>query len=68
MNQQPVILEHVIINKILEQILRNISKQILETKYTLKLGKLLWAIPNIKHYIFNPIPSKPILPDALPTP
>jgi hypothetical protein len=26
------------------------------------LGQLLQAIPNIKRYIFNPIPSKPTLP------
>jgi hypothetical protein len=25
------------------------------------LGQLLWAIPNIKRYIFNLIPSKPTL-------
>ncbi len=28
------------------------------TKYTLNLGQLLQAIPNIKCYIFNLIPSK----------
>ncbi len=34
----------------------------METKYTLNLGQLLWTIPDIKHYIFNSIPSKPTLP------
>ncbi len=29
----------------------------------MNLGQLLWAIPNIKHYIFNLVPSKPILPE-----
>jgi hypothetical protein len=47
---------------ILEEILRDIIKQVLETKYTLNLGRLLWAIPNIKCYILNPIPSKPTIP------
>jgi hypothetical protein len=42
--------------------MKDISKQVLETKYTLNLGQLLWVIPNIKHYILNPVPSKPILP------
>jgi hypothetical protein len=30
--------------------------------YTLNLGQLLWAILDIKRYIFNSVPSKPILP------
>jgi len=34
----------------------------LETKYTLNLGKLLQVILDIKHYIFNLVPSKPISP------
>ncbi len=55
-NQQPVITK-----KTLKEFLRDINKQVLETKYTLNLGQLLWAIANIKCYIFNPIPSKPIL-------
>jgi hypothetical protein len=29
------------------------------------LGQPFWAIPNIKCYIFNPIPSKPILPKSI---
>jgi len=35
----------------------------LETKYTLNLGQLLWVILDIKHYIFKSIPSKPVLPE-----
>jgi len=31
----------------------------------LNLGQLFWAIPNIKCYIFNPIPSKPSLPELI---
>ncbi len=30
----------------------------------MNLGQLLWAIPDIKQYIFNPVPSKPILPES----
>ncbi len=33
----------------------------METKYTLNLGQLLQVIPDIKYYIFNMVPSKPIL-------
>ncbi len=40
-NQQPIILEKITTNKTLEEILRNISKQVLETKYKLNLGQLL---------------------------
>jgi hypothetical protein len=47
-NQQPTISKYVIVEKTLEEILRDINKQILETKYTLNLGQLLRAIPNIK--------------------
>ncbi len=61
-NQQPIILEQVITNKILQEILRDFNKQVLETKYTLNLGQLLQRIFDIKHYIFNSIPSKPTLP------
>jgi len=56
-----MILKHVTIKKILEQILKDISKQVLETKHTLNFGQLLRMILNIKHYIFNPVPSKPTL-------
>jgi hypothetical protein len=61
-NQQPVISKQVNTDKTLEEILRNINKQVLETKYTLNLGQPLWAILDIKHYIFNMVPSKPTLP------
>jgi len=56
-----MILEQVTIKKILEQILKDISKQVLETKHTLNFGQLLRMIPNIKHYILNSVPSKPTL-------
>jgi hypothetical protein len=61
-NQQLVILKHVTAKNILEEILRDIIKQVLETKYTLNLGQLLWAIPDIKCYILNSVPSKPTIP------
>ncbi len=38
-NQQPIILEHVSTNNILEETLKDISKQVLETKYTLNLSQ-----------------------------
>ncbi len=60
-NQQPIISKEVITEKTLKEILKDINKQVLETKYTLNLGQLLWAIPNIKHYIFNSVPSKSTL-------
>ncbi len=47
--------------KTLKPILKDISKQVLGTKYTLNLGQLLWAILNIKRYLFNPVPLKPTL-------
>jgi len=52
-NQQLVISEQVTIEKTLKKYLRDISKQVLETKYTLNLWQLLWTIPNIKCDIFN---------------
>jgi hypothetical protein len=61
-NQQLVTLEHVTTYKTLEEILKDIITQDLETKYTLNLGQLLQMIPNIKRYILNLIPSKPIVP------
>jgi hypothetical protein len=67
MNQQPFISEQVITEKTLEEILRNINKQVLETKHTLNLGQLLRVILDIKHYIFNPIPSKPTLLESVVT-
>ncbi len=51
--------------KTLEEILKDISKQVLETQYTLNLGKLLQMIPNIKCYIFRRVPSKPVLLEAI---
>jgi hypothetical protein len=45
--------------------MKDINKQVLETKYTFNLGQLLWVTPNIKHYIFNLIPSQPILPKSV---
>jgi hypothetical protein len=57
-----VIEEHVTIEKTLEEILKNINKQVLKTKYTLNLGQLLQVILDIKHYILTLITSKPVLP------
>jgi hypothetical protein len=37
----------------LEEILKGISIQVLETKYTINLGQLLKIIPNITRYIFK---------------
>jgi hypothetical protein len=45
--------------------MKDINKQVLETKYTFNLRQLLWVIPNIKHHIFNSIPSQPILPKSV---
>ncbi len=41
--------------------MKDINKQVLETKYTLNLGQLLRVIPDIKCYILNPIPLKLVL-------
>jgi hypothetical protein len=60
-----VTLEYVILVKILGKKLKNINKQVLETKYTFNLKQLLWVIPDIKHHIFNFIPSQPILPKSV---
>ncbi len=57
-----MISKHVTIDKTLKEIIRDIRKQVLETKYTLNLGQLLRAILDIKRYILNPVPSKPALP------
>jgi hypothetical protein len=46
--QQLVISKQVTIKKTLEEILKDINKQVLETKFTLNLGQLLRANPNIK--------------------
>jgi hypothetical protein len=66
-NQQLVISEQVTTEKTLKEIIRNINKQVLETKYTLNLGQLLWVILDIKCYIFNSVPSKPTLPELIVT-
>jgi hypothetical protein len=62
-----MISKHVTTNKTLEEIIKDINKQVLETKYTLNLGQLLWVIPNIKCYIFNMVPSKLTLPKSIVT-
>ncbi len=56
-----MILEHVTTNKTLEESIRDINKQVLETKCTLNLGQLLKAILDIKGYILNPVSSKHVL-------
>jgi len=60
-NQQPMILEYVIIEKTLEEILMDINKQVLETKYIFNLGQLLQVILDIKRYIFNFVPFQHVL-------
>ncbi len=39
----------------------------METKYSLNLGQLLQVIPDIKHYILNLVPSKPVLLEPIVT-
>jgi hypothetical protein len=46
------------LDQTLEEILRDINTQVLETKYVINLGQLLKIVPNIKWYIFKPV--KPI--------
>jgi hypothetical protein len=41
--------------KILEEILKDISTQVLETKYVINLGQLLKIVLDIKRYIFKPV-------------
>jgi hypothetical protein len=60
-----VIEEHVTIEKNLEEILKDINKQVLETNYTLNLRQLLQVIHDIKRYILNLIPSKPIVQESV---
>jgi hypothetical protein len=43
--------------KSLEEILKDISNKI---NYIINLGQMLWVIFDIKCYIFNLVPSKPI--------
>jgi len=47
----------VMLEKTLEQILKDISIQFLETKYVLNLGPLLKIVPNIKRHIFKLVKS-----------
>jgi hypothetical protein len=43
--------------KTLEEILRDIITQVLETKYVINLGQLLRIVPDIKLYIFKSVKS-----------
>jgi hypothetical protein len=54
-NKQPIhlIALTTIPKKTLQEILRNIKIQVLETKYVINLGQLLRIVPNIKWYIFK---------------
>jgi hypothetical protein len=53
-----------ILVKTLEEILKDISTQILETKYVINLGQFLKTMLNIKQYIFKPVkPIQPIQPE-----
>ncbi len=61
-SEQLMISKQVTIEKDFRRILMDISKQVLDTKYTLNLGQLLQVILNMKCYILNPIPSKLVLP------
>jgi hypothetical protein len=59
MVQQTMTSKQIITNKILEEVQSiSINKS---WKPSIHLGQLLWAILDIKHYISNPIPSKPSL-------
>ncbi len=49
----------------LEEILKDISTQALDTKYILILSQLLKVIFDIKHYIFNLLPSKFVSPEPI---
>ncbi len=53
-----MISKHVTIKRNLKEILKEIFKQVVETKYKLNLGQLLRVILDIKCYIFNLVPSK----------
>ncbi len=53
-----VVQQHVTTKKTLEQIMKDINTRVLETKYTLNLGQLLWVIHDIKYYILNHVLSK----------
>jgi hypothetical protein len=60
-----VTLQQVIPKKILEKTMKDINKQVLETKYTFNLGQLLWVILDIEQHTFNSIPSQLILPKSI---
>jgi hypothetical protein len=53
----------------LEEILKDINTQVLETKYVINLGQLLKVVLNIKQYILKPdksiqpIQLEPIQPE-----
>jgi hypothetical protein len=54
----------------MEQIFQNISKKMLETTYTLRLGQLLKITPDLKKYVAKTKAKKPNITtkvDALPT-
>jgi hypothetical protein len=57
--------EQITTEKTLEESFKDINKQVLETKYTLNLGQLLWVIHDIKHDILNLIPSKPNVQESI---
>jgi hypothetical protein len=43
--------------KTLEEILRDMTTQVLETKYVMNLGQFLKIVSKIKRYIFKPVKS-----------
>jgi hypothetical protein len=49
----------------LEEILKDISKQVLEIKYILSLGQLLWVIPDIKCYVLNLVPLEHVIQELV---
>ncbi len=52
---QPIqlITQTTLLEKTLEEILKDINTQVLEIKYVINLGQLLKIMPNIKRYIFK---------------
>jgi hypothetical protein len=60
-----VTLEQVTTKNNFEEILKDFSNQVFETKYTLNLGQLLQVIPNVKCYILSLVLSKPVLPKLI---
>jgi hypothetical protein len=54
------------LNKTLEEFLKAINIQGLETKYVINLGQLLKIVPNIKRYIFKPVKFvQPVQPEPI---